>query len=269
MNKLMILLASAAMCSVTPAFAQGFPNPHNPNIQTGGNGNGNNGCGNGNGGNSGTNCGNNGGGVITPPGGGNGGNGGNGGAGGAGGTGIGIGVGIAHANSTATSSASASSNQSQGQIQGQIANATGGNATGGNSSANNSNNSAVTVEGDSYRGRRIPVATAYAAPLAAGLSTCLGSASGGVQTGLVGISFGKTHTDNNCVMIQQVSMLNTLGLRDAAVQRACLDKDVRRSLASAGTPCESFIYRPAPVLPVEPETPKATSEEILKRGERG
>ena len=50
-----------------------------------------------------------------------------------------------------------------------------------------------------------------------GSDVCLGSISGGASAPGISISGGKTTIDENCVMMKQVSLMNALGLTDAAV----------------------------------------------------
>jgi hypothetical protein len=161
------------------------------------------------------------------------------------------------------------------------ASATGGTATASNSNTNNANNSSnlssnVTVEGDTYihreaRNRRIPVSTAYAAPLTSGIDTCLGSASAGVQTGILGVSLGGTKRDRICETIKLSRELHHMGMREGAVQLLCNDQRVRVAMRNAGTPCEEVTYAPPPPVYDEPPPPPeyAPPPRYRKRGERG
>jgi hypothetical protein len=161
------------------------------------------------------------------------------------------------------------------------ASATGGTATASNSNTNNANNSSnlssnVTVEGDTYihreaRNRRIPVSTAYAAPLTSGIDTCLGSASAGVQTGILGVSLGGTKRDRICETIKLSRELHHMGMREGAVQLLCIDERVRVAMRNAGTPCEEVTYAPPPPVYDEPPPPPeyAPPPRYRRRGERG
>jgi hypothetical protein len=158
-------------------------------------------------------------------------------------------------------------------------------ATASNSNSNNANNSSnnssnlssnVTVEGDTYinreaRNRRIPVNTAYAAPLTSGIDTCLGSATAGVQTGILGVSLGGTKRDRICETIKLSRELHHMGMREGAVQMLCIDERVRMAMRNAGTPCEEVTYAPPmmydePPMPVEYAPPPPPKR---RRGERG
>ena len=50
-----------------------------------------------------------------------------------------------------------------------------------------------------------------------GSDVCLGSITAGASAPGISISGGKTTVDENCVMMKQVSLMNALGLTDAAV----------------------------------------------------
>ena len=154
-------------------------------------------------------------------------------------------------------------------------------ATASNSNTNNANNSSnltsnVSVEGDTYinreaRNRRIPVSTAYAAPLTSGIDTCLGSASAGVQTGIIGVSFGGTKRDRICETIKLSRELHHMGMREGAVQLLCIDERVRVAMLNAGTPCEAVTYAPPPMVYDEPPPPVeyAPPRRKPRGGERG
>lgn len=201
--------------------------------------------------------------------GGSGGHGGHGGHGGQGGAGVGVGVGIGVSNANATGGqggsvlGSGNSNntnnlgqqqgQLQGQQQGQNQVATGGNAAqssvnNNSSNASNSNvNSAqgnttsVNVQGGSvtYEAQaRNPVSTAYSAPLAASNGTCLGSASGGLQSVGIGLSFGTTTLDEGCDARYDAIVLNQLGEADAARARLCLKPEIAKAFEKSGKACK-------------------------------
>lgn len=116
--------------------------------------------------------------------------------------------------------------QSQGQRQGQTQNAT--------ASGNQTNTSLQFNE--SYRERLI-VASAIAPNLTSGMDTCLGSASAGVQTQIVGLSGGKTTVDENCVMIKQVHLLIEMGHNTAACYRARQNREIDLAMTAAGVEC--------------------------------
>jgi hypothetical protein len=117
--------------------------------------------------------------------------------------------------------------------------ATGGTATvtaddAGTNNGNGSNNTTVT----SVVPRQ--VATAYAASLTSGQDVCVGSLSGGAQTGIFGLSLGGTKTDDNCVLIKQVQLLQQLGFQQAACFRARQGKEgkpIDDAMKAAGVDC--------------------------------
>lgn len=145
-------------------------------------------------------------------------------------------------NDVSSTNINANSNQQgqqQGQLQGQQQQAVSN--SGGNKLTNEGNNAAqktsVTVEGDTYQAAKIPVATAYAAPLAASNGTCMGSSSGGAQGPGFGVSFGSTWTDSSCDMRYDAEALRAAGLPGAAQARLCQKPEIASAMAAAGTPC--------------------------------
>lgn len=144
--------------------------------------------------------------------------------------------------------------------------ATGGNAsaTGGyaaqkqgqqqSQSLNNSGNSSATgVNGDviaegaiaindnsttTYKAARIPVNTAYAAPLVASNDTCMGSTSGGGQGITFGLSFATTWTDKDCVIRKDARFLHNTHRVDIALALMCEKESVRRAVSRTGTDAE-------------------------------
>lgn len=155
----------------------------------------------------------------------------------------------------------------QGGAGGQGGTATGGSATGGSAtggaggsaSLNNSGNASsssssaggtanisgsgnggvanVTVGGDHYEAPRIPVASAWAAPLTTSNGTCMGSSSAGGQGMSFGISFGSTWTDDDCDRRYDAQELRSQGLTKAATALMCQKESVRKAMKDAGTPC--------------------------------
>jgi hypothetical protein len=110
--------------------------------------------------------------------------------------------------------------QKQGQGQGQ------------EQEVSDSGNSSVNINNE-----RPPVSTAYAAPLAAGEDTCMGSSSIGGQGVGFGLSIGTTWTDDNCRHLKNSRQLVALGFHRAATALMCVDEDVKNAMAAAGTPC--------------------------------
>ena len=162
-----------------------------------------------------------------------------GGAGGQGGTG-GQG-GSAYGGNSQSSSTGGSSNVSN------AGNSTVTSNTGGNSLTNEGNNAkqntTVNVAGDHYEAPRIPVATAYAAPLTAANGTCMGSSSAGGQGVGFGLSFGTTWTDSDCDRRYDAQELRAQGLTKAATALLCQKATIREAMKAAGTPCPQDSQR--------------------------
>lgn len=91
------------------------------------------------------------------------------------------------------------------------------------------------------------VASAIAPALTASVSEfgCLGSATGALQTSVVGISGGSTVLDESCVFARNLVLLDFLGEREAAVQMACTDPDMGAALRLVNR-CKTAIT-PEPV----------------------
>jgi len=108
-----------------------------------------------------------------------------------------------------------------------------------NATSNSASNSGgnVVESSNTVNVERGPVSTAYAAPLTASNGTCMGSTSAGGQTNLIGLSFAKTWTDENCNRRYNAQMLQSLNLRPAAVALMCQDESVAAAMKSAGIPC--------------------------------
>jgi hypothetical protein len=65
---------------------------------------------------------------------------------------------------------------------------------------------------------------------AAGLETCLGSASGGLSLAGLGLMGGSTYTDEGCQARLDARTLASFGLKAAAVARLCARADIWRSM---------------------------------------
>lgn len=108
-------------------------------------------------------------------------------------------------------------------------------------------------------------ATALATSLVAREDTCMGSRTLGVQAIGFGVSFGTTWRDRQCRRVKNARQLFALGYPAAAIQLLCQDRQVRKAMVRAGTPCElahiaDFEPLPAPPLaPAPPEPPILTS----------
>ena len=111
---------------------------------------------------------------------------------------------------------------------------------------------------------KIPVATAFAAPLTSGFDTCLGSMSGGGQGTLFGLSLGTTKVDKNCVLIKQSQMLHAFGLNEAACFRMQMGKEgksIRDALQASGFECTSLKVVAGLVTNEQPTEEKAAVEQ--------
>jgi hypothetical protein len=81
---------------------------------------------------------------------------------------------------------------------------------------------------------------------AAGIETCLGSASGGLSVMGGGVTFGSTKVDEGCTVRLLARQLFAFGFKSAALALMCQDDRVNLAMQTAGTPC------PEPQPPVRP-----------------
>jgi len=72
---------------------------------------------------------------------------------------------------------------------------------------------------------------------AAGVETCLGSASGGVSVMGGGFTFGSTKVDEGCTIRLLARQLFAFGFQKAAVALMCQDERVAVAMDAAGSPC--------------------------------
>ncbi len=105
-------------------------------------------------------------------------------------------------------------------------------STSGASSAINISNPASTTN------RLITTPTVVPPGLAAaGVETCLGSASGGLSLMGGGLTFGSTKVDEGCTIRLLARQLYAFGLQKAAVALMCQDARVAIAMDDAGSPC--------------------------------
>jgi hypothetical protein len=87
---------------------------------------------------------------------------------------------------------------------------------------------------------------------AAGIETCLGSASGGVSLMGGGFTFGSTKVDEGCTIRLLARQLFAFGFKTAALALMCQDDRVALAMQTGGTPC------PEPPVADEPHRHAAT-----------
>lgn len=75
---------------------------------------------------------------------------------------------------------------------------------------------------------------------AAGIETCLGSASGGISLMGGGFTFGATKVDEGCTIRLLSRQLYAFGLHKAALALMCQDEHVAAAMEITGSPCPSF-----------------------------
>jgi len=173
-----------------------------------------------------------------------------------------------------------SNRQSQGQYQGQ-AQSQGQNqkAISGSTSRSTAtavqgqsikdkNQQSVNIEGDSFKAYASPP-DAIAPSLTSGNDVCMGSISGSASGGNgiigIGIGFGKTYTDENCVRLKNANALLQMGHKGAALALLALNEDVAAALVAARVPFASLTVETEPfVMAIEDGLDLV--EDILARG---
>src|SRR5262249_53202739 len=96
------------------------------------------------------------------------------------------------------------------------------------------------------KNRLLTVPTVVAPGLAAaGVETCLGSASGGVSVMGLGITVGHTTPDEGCAIRLTARQLYAFGQQNAALALMCQDPRVAQAMAAAGQPCFADARAPA------------------------
>jgi len=90
---------------------------------------------------------------------------------------------------------------------------------------------------------RVITAPPIAAPglAAAGVETCLGSATGGLSIMGGGITFGRTYPDEGCNIRLAARQLFAFGFQKAAMALMCQDAHVAEAMQAAGQPCSTII----------------------------
>ena len=84
---------------------------------------------------------------------------------------------------------------------------------------------------------------------AAGIETCLGSASGGVSVLGGGATFGSTMVDEGCTIRLLARQLYAFGLQKAALALMCQDQHVIAAMYAAGSPCPRSVAEVSQPLP--------------------
>jgi hypothetical protein len=92
---------------------------------------------------------------------------------------------------------------------------------------------------------------------AAGIETCLGSASGGLSLMGGGFTFGSTKVDEGCTIRLLARQLFAFGFKTAALALMCQDDRVALAMQTGGTPC------PEPPVADEPRQHAVTFSSAL------
>lgn len=135
-----------------------------------------------------------------------------------------VGVNAGNLSNVGNASSNQDQNQSQSNEQGQ----------------SQSSETNVNVQGDNitYEASRIPVASAYAAPIYPS-AVCMGSSSAGGQGMTFGLSVATSWTDENCMALEQIRYVSSLmNDTDTAAMMMCVQFPLyREAREKAGNPC--------------------------------
>lgn len=118
-------------------------------------------------------------------------------------------------------------------------------STSGATSMINVSNPASTTSTSTSINRLITPPTVVAPGLAAaGIETCLGSASGGLSLMGGGLTFGSTKVDEGCTIRLLARQLYAFGFQKAAVALMCQDDRVAVAMEAAGSLCPIVASAP-------------------------
>jgi hypothetical protein len=104
--------------------------------------------------------------------------------------------------------------------------------------------SIINMSDPSSTTNRLITAPSLAAPglAAAGVETCLGSASGGLSLMGGGVMFGSTTVDEGCTIRLLARQLYAFGFQRAALALMCEDEHVVSAMYAAGSPCPRPLF---------------------------
>ena len=96
---------------------------------------------------------------------------------------------------------------------------------------------------------------------AAGIETCLGSASGGLSVMGAGFSLGGTTVDDGCTIRLLARQLHAFGYQSAALALMCQDERVAVAMDAAGSVCPGASARDRDRLSGNPVRPYTREEQ--------
>lgn len=106
---------------------------------------------------------------------------------------------------------------------------------------------------------------------AAGVETCLGSASAGLSVMGGGLTFGSTMVDSGCTIRLLARQLFAFGFHNAALDLMCQDERVAVAMYAAGSPCpvsaEVRVSDHIPFAPVNGFAPEEHAMPITPEGQ--
>ena len=96
---------------------------------------------------------------------------------------------------------------------------------------------------------------------AAGVETCLGSASAGISVMGGGFTFGSTKVDEGCTIRLLARQLFAFGFHNAALAVMCQDQRVLIAMQEVGTPCPAAPVDVGAGDPISSNAPPATEQQ--------
>jgi len=97
----------------------------------------------------------------------------------------------------------------------------------------------IISSGDQTTTVKSPPPSAIASQITSGSSDfiCTTSASGAIQTQILGISLGAMHTNELCELLTKSTALYNMGMKVAAISVLCEDPVIHKAMANSGTFC--------------------------------
>jgi len=128
-------------------------------------------------------------------------------------------------------------------------------------------NSTVTSNGSMDTTINSPPPSAISPNLTTGTGDlCTISASGSIQTQILGLSIGKVFTEDNCLRLKNAKTMYDMGMKVAAVSIMCEEETgvIRKAMSNAGTPCPyKSLIGDAAQIAYELDNKEANKEKIV------
>lgn len=124
------------------------------------------------------------------------------------------------------------------------------------------NSLAVAREMSDIKVRNTP--TVVTSNLTSSNDTCMGSVTAGGSGPGLGLAFGTTYIDSNCVMLKNAREMWNMGQQTAAMARLCMDADNRTALELGGYTCPQTLANARKQAAVAANTPVEYNDPIVR-----